>query len=290
MGRKFHTFVLAVFLSSLAHCAYARVLVFGPEFFSSEEGKHQRVTKEFRVHDVNQKFILSVQSGASGGKGVKAAITINGARVALPDEFGEHLMITAPVVLRNKNEIAVETAGAADATLLVTIINVEEEHTMTSEIPLLREAVDFEGVVDFEGYAVMTFPNGSFGKAQNVTATLIPTPSAQYLFETDDAVPRLPYEIRINSGDKPPAMDVELSVRVPDSFVASDYAVQIFAMMHDNPDAPDLHDRFFKLSSGLDSMVNMLKTTLPRDAFSNSYGKNGTYEAVITVGLTVSGA
>lgn len=285
MGRKFNTFILAVFLSGLAHCAYARVLVFGPEVFSSEAGKPQRVSKEFKVHDVDAKFVLSIQNGASGGKGVKAAITINGARVALPDEFGEGLMITEPVTLRNKNEITVETTGAADASLLVTIINVEEEHTLTTEIPLLREVEDFEGVVDFEGYAVMTFPNGSFSTAQSVTATLIPTPSTQYLFETDDIVPRLPYEIRINTGDKPPAMDVEMSVSVPDSLIASDYATQIYAMMHDNPDAPDLHDRFSKLSSGLNIETNMLKVTLPRDAFSSFYGKNGTYEAVFTVGL-----
>ncbi|MDE2309789.1 MAG: hypothetical protein KGL01_03040 [Betaproteobacteria bacterium] len=285
MGRKFNTFILAVFLSGLAHCAYARVLVFGPEFFFSEKGKHQQVTKEFKVHDTDQKFMLSIQSGASGGKGIKAAITINGERVALPDEFRKRLMISKPVNLRNKNEISVETTGAADAPLLVTIINMEEEHTMTAEIPLLREALDFEGMVDFEGYAVMTFPNGSFSTAQSVTATLIPTPSTQYLFETDDIVPRLPYEIRINTGDKPPAMDVELSVGVPDSLIASDYAVQIFAMMHDNPDAPDLHDRFFKLSSGLNSSTNMLKVTLPRNVFSSYYGKNGTYEAVFTVGL-----
>ncbi len=284
MERKFNTFILAVFLSGLTHCAYGRVLVFGPEFFFSEAGKHQRATKEFPVHDVNQKFILSVQSGASGGKGIKAAITINGVRIALPDELEERLMITEPVNLRNKNEISIETTGTTDASLLVTIINVEEEHTVTVEIPLLTE-VDFEGVVDFEGYAVMTFPNGSFGKAQNITATLIPTPSTQYLFETDDVVPRLPYEIRINSGDKPPAGDTELSVRVPDSLIASDYSMQIFAMMHDNPDAHDLHDRFSMLSSGLNSETNMLKVALPREAFSSAYGKNGTYEAVITVGL-----
>lgn len=285
MGRKLNTFILAVLLSGLTHCAYGRLLVFGPEFFFSEEGKSQRVIKEFPVHDVNQKFILSVQTGASGGKGIKAAITINGARVALPDELGERLMITKPVNLRNKNEISVEITGAAEASLLVTIINVEEEHTMTVEIPLLAKSVDFEGVVDFDGYAVMTFPNGSFGKTQNVTATLIPTPSAQYLFESDDIVPRLPYEIRINSGDKPPAGDTELSVRVPDSLIASDYSMQIFTMMHNNPNAPDLHDRFFMLSSGLNSETNMLKVALPREAFSSAYGKNGTYEAVFTVGL-----
>ena len=184
-------------------------------------------------------------------------------------------MITEPVNLLNKNEISVETA---DASLLVTIINMEE-HTVTAEIPLIGE------VIDFEGYADVTFPSGSFGVAQSVTATLIPTPSAQYLFETDDTVPRLPYEIRLNSGNKPPARDIELSVRVPDSFMASDYVMYIFALMRDNSDAPGQHDRFFKLGSGLDETVNMIKTSLPRDAFSNLYGKNGTCEAVITVGL-----
>lgn len=285
MWKKFNTFILPVFLISFTHCAYGRVLVFGPESFSSEEGKHQRVTREFKVHDVNQKFMLSIQSGASGGKGIKAAITVNGERVALPDELKERLMIAVPVTLRNKNEISVETAGATNASLLVTIINVEEEHKETFKIPLLRKGFDFEGVFDFEGYAVMTFPNGSFRKAQNVTATLIPTPSAQYLFETDDTIPRLPYEIRINTGDKPPAGDTELSVGVPESLIASDYSMQIFALMHDNPDAPGRHDRFFMLSSGLNTSTNMLKTTLPKNAFSRAYGKKGTYEAVITVGL-----
>ena len=279
MKRKFDRFILAVFLSSLTHCAFGRLLAFGPEFFSSEEGKHQRVVKEFKVHDVNQKFMLSIQSGASGGKGIKAAITLNGARVVLPDEFREGSMITEPVNLRNKNEISVETTGAADASLLVTIINMDEEHTVTTEIPLLGEAIDFEG------YAVVTFASGSFGTAQNVTANLIHTPSTRYLFETDDIVLRLPYEIRINTGNKQPATDVELSVRVPDTFIASNYAMQIFTMMHDNPDTPDLHDRFFKLSSGLNSLTNMLKVALPKDAFSSFYGKNGTYEAVFTVGL-----
>lgn len=285
MGRKFNGLIFAVLLSGLTQCAYGRVLVFGPEFFLSEVGKHQRAAREFKVHDVNQKFILSVQSGASGGKVIRAAITLNGERVALPDEFREGLMITKPVTLRNKNEISVETTGAADASLLVTIINVEEEHILTTEIPLLRDSIDFEGVVDFEGYAVMTFPDGSFNKAQSVTASLIPTPSVKYLFETDDVVPRLPYEIRINTGDKQPALDVELSVSVPDSLIASDYGVQLYARMHDNPDAPDLHDRFFRQSSGLNTFTNMLKVTLPRDAFSKFYGKNGTYEAVITVGM-----
>ena len=279
MGKRFNAFILAAFFSGLAPCAYGRLLVFGPEFFFSEAGKSQRVSRDFRVHDTDHKFILSIQSGNNGGKGVKATITLNGARVALPDEFSERLMIAEPVNLQNKNEIAVETAGEADASLLVTIMNMEE-HTATAEIPLLGEAVEFE-----EGYARVIFPSVSFGAAQSVTITTTASPSTQHLFEANATGPRLPYEIRINTGDQPPAKDVELSVLVPDSFIASDYAIHIFAQMHDNPEAPDQHDRFFVISSGLDDIVKMIKATLPREAFSNLYGKNGTYEAIITVGL-----
>ena len=61
--------------------------------------------------------------------------------------------------------------------------------------------------------------------------------------------------------------------------------MHVFAQMHDNPDAPGVHDRFVMIDTGLDDHIEMAMTTLPKYAFSNRYGKNGTYEAIITVGL-----
>jgi hypothetical protein len=55
--------------------------------------------------------------------------------------------------------------------------------------------------------------------------------------------------------------------------------------MHDNPDALEEHDRFFMISSSVDEVIMTVRTTLPKQAFSSRYGKNGTYEAVLIVGL-----
>jgi hypothetical protein len=139
--------------------------------------------------------------------------------------------------------------------------------------------------VDLEGYASVIFPAGTFDATQDVMISVTASPSTQDIFEANATGPRLPYEIRINTGNKAPGKDIEASVNYPDSFFSSDYQIHVFAQMHDNPDAPDVHDRFFMISSGLDDIVKTAMTTLPKHAFSNRHGKNGTHEAIITVGL-----
>ncbi|HUW26527.1 MAG TPA: hypothetical protein VMW07_08380 [Gallionella sp.] len=274
MKKRLNAFVLAAFFSVLTHYAYAQPPVFGPEFFFGEAGESKRVIKEFSVQDTGKKYILSIQSGENRGKNNKVTISINGKRVALPDELRERLMVTEPATLQKKNEISVEIAGEADAPFLVTIMNTEE-HTATAQIPRIG------GVVGIEGYAAVLFPSGSFSTSQNVTITV----TAEQHFEANVTVPHLPYEIRINSGDHPPAKDVHVSVNVTDSLMDSDYAMYLFVQMHGTPDVPDLHDKLFKINSGVDDILKMVKATLPRHAFSNLYSKNGTYEATFTVGL-----
>ncbi len=284
MWKRFNTFILAAlslyFCNGLVSCAYAHSLVFGPEFFSSESGKSQRVVKRFSVQDVSQKFFVSVQGGSGSEKGVGGgAININGKLIFSPDEFGKQpKMITKSVTLQKQNKISVEVTGETDATIIVTIMSLEEQR-VTATIPPIGEAVDLEG------YASVIFPAGTFDATQNVSIFITASPAIQDIFKVHATGPRLPYEIRINSGDKAPKKDIEVSVNHPDSFYLSDYQIHIFARMHDSPDTPDVQDRFFMLSSGLDDKVMTAKATLPKHAFSNRYGKNGTYEAIITVGL-----
>lgn len=285
MWKISNSFILAAlslfFCNGLISCAYGHTLVFGPELFSSENGKSQRVVKSFSVQDVSQKFFVSVQSGRGSEKGVvRGAININGKLIFPPDELGKQSkMLTKPVKLKKQNKISVEVAGEVDAPIIVTIMSLEEQR-VTAKIPPIGEAVDLEE------YASVIFPAGTFDGTQDVRISITASPPIQDIFEANATGPRLPYEIRINTGDKAPGKDVEVSVNYPDSFFASDYQVHIFARMHDNPDAPDVHDRFFLISSGLDDIVKTAKATLPKHAFSNRYGKNGTYEAIITVGLT----
>ena len=283
MKKTSNVFILAAllyFCNGLVSLVYGHSLVFGPEFFSSESGKPQRVVKRFSVHDVNQKFFVSVQNGISSEQKVaKGTVSINGELIATPDELGKQFKIlTKPITLQKENDISVEVTGEAGASLIVTIMSLENR-TVTATIPPVGDAVDLDG------YASVIFPAGTFDATQKVTISVTTSPSIQDVFEAHATGPRLPYEIRINTGSKAPEKDIEVSVNHPESFFASDYQIHVFARMHDNPDAPDVHDRFFMLSSGLDDKVMTTLTTLPKHAFSNRYGKNGTYEAIITVGL-----
>lgn len=283
MWNKFNVVILVAFFSILAPCAHAQLPVFGPELFVSETGIGRRVIKDFSVPDANQKFILFIQCGAQESRGAKATITLNGVRLALPAELSEHVMIAEPVKLRKENELSVEIGGKGDVPFFVTIMNMDEHIEAVEILPI-------GGEIGIEGHTEVIFPSGSFGATQGVAMTVAAVFSHQSLFEAGAMVPHLPYEIRINSGDQPPARDVEISVNVTDSLVASDYAMHIFARMHDNPDAPDQgapdqHDRFFRINSGVDDILKAVKATLPRQAFSNRHGRNGTYEAIITVGL-----
>jgi len=284
MWKISNTFIFAVLsfylCNGLISCAYGHSLVFGPELFSSESGKSQRVVKRFSVQDVSQKFIVSVQSGSGSEQGVvRGTININGKIIFSSEELGKHSkMLTKPVRLQKQNKISVEMAGEADAPLIVTIMSLKKQR-VTAKVPPIGNAVDLDG------YASVVFPVGTFEGTQDVTISVTASPSTQDIFEISASGPRLPYEIRINTGDKAPAKDIAVSVKYPDSFYSSDKQIHIFAHMHDNPDEPGVHDRFFLISSGLDDIVEMAMATLPKYAFSNRYGKNGTYEAIITVGL-----
>ncbi len=284
MGKIFNTFILGAlslyFCNGLVSCAYGQSLVFGPEFFSSESGKPRRVVKSFSVQDVNQKFFISVQSGRGNEEGVAgAAIDINGEHIVSSDELGKQFkMLTKTVTLQKQNDISVEVTGEADAPIVVTIMS-PEEHTVTVKIPPIGEAVDLDG------YATAIFPVGTFDGTQDVMLSATASPSTQNVFEANATGPRLPYEIRINSGDHAPRNNIPISLNVPDSFISSDYQIHVFVQMLGNPSAPDVQDRFFKLDSGLRARTKTVRVKLPKDAFSNRYGKNGTYEAIVTVGL-----
>lgn len=282
--KKSSTFILTALALYLCNgfisCAYGHSLVFGPEFFSGEGGKSQQIVKAFSVQDTSQKFIVSVQSGSGGEKGAaSSAIRINGKPIFPSEKIGQQTrMLVKAVKLQKQNRISVEATGEVDAPIIVTIMSLKEQR-VTANIPPIGN------VVDIEEYARVVFPAGTFDDVQNVKISVNASPAIQDIFEANATGPRLPYEIRINTGNKAPKKDIEVSLKYPDSFYASLYQIHIFARMYKNPDAPDVHDRFFMISTGLDDVIEMAMATLPIHAFSKRYGKNGTYEAIITVGL-----
>lgn len=284
MKQAIHTFILAALplfcCVGFSSCAYGQSFVFGPELFFSEGSSPRQVVKSFSVQDTNQEFILSVQSKwSSDPRGGRSSMNINQEYFVSRDELlRKPKMFKKPITLQKQNDISVEVTGKADAPILVAIMSMEE-HTATAKIPPVGAAMDLAG------YASAVFPAGTFDESQDVTISVTASPSTQNIFEINATGPRLPYEIRINTGNVAPKKDVEVSVNYPDSFCAPDYQIHVFAQMYDNPDVPDVHNRFFLVSSGLDDTVKTARTTLPKHAFSSRYGKNGTYEAIITLGL-----
>lgn len=268
------------FCSGIISGAHGHSLVFGPEIFSGEDGKPRRVVKDFSAQNGSQKFIISVQSGAGNEKeSVRGAIKINGKLIFPPDQIGKQpKMLTKPVKLQKRNKISVEMPGENAAPAIVTIMSLKEQ-TAAANIPPIGEAVDLDG------YATIIFPAGTFDSTQKVTVSVTASPLVRDVFDAHATGPRLPYEIRINTGNKAPKKDIGVSLKYPDSFYSSHYQIHVFAHMFDNPDQPDVHDRFFLINSGLDDIIEMAMTTLPKHAFSNRHRKNGTYEAIITVGL-----
>lgn len=280
------TFILATLSLYLCNgffsCAHGHTLVFGPEIFSSESGKSQRLVKHFSVHDVNQKFFISVQSGRGNEKGVVgAAIDLNGERIFSHAEISKQFkMLTKPVKLKKQNDISVEVTGESDSPIVVTIMSLKAQAVTAKISPL-------GGKVNLEEYASVVFPARAFDSTQVVRMSINASPSTQDIFEANAARPRLPYEIRINTGNhgEPGAgNDCFGRCKVSRLFFSSDYQMHICARMYDNPDTPDVHDRFCMIDSGV-GHTGAIITSLPKQVFSNHYGKNGTYEAIITVVL-----
>lgn len=283
MGKRFNFIILVTllfhFCNGLIPTAHGQSLVFGPAFFPDDRGSSQQIVRSFSVQNVNQKFMLSIQTGGGNEKRAgRGIIEINGEPVALLEIGKQFRMSMKPVSLQHQNDISIAKTGEDGASIIVTIMSTEK-HAMTDLVPPIGKEANLAG------YASIVFPAGTFGSAQHVMIYTSASASVNDLFESYATGPRLPYEVRIGTGDKAPGKDIEVELNIPESFFSSPYQIHIFARMHDNPDAPEKHERFFMIGSSVDEVTHMVRTTLPRHAFSTRFGKNGTYEAVIIVGL-----
>jgi len=160
----------------------------------------------------------------------RGTININGKLVFSPDEIGKPFkMLTKPVTLQKQNDISVEMAGESDSPIIVTIMSLKAQRVTAKISPL-------GGRVNLEEYALVTFPAKAFDITQEVRMSINASPATQDIFEANATGPRLPYEIRINTGNKAPATDIAVAIKYPDSFFSSDYQMHICARIYDNPD------------------------------------------------------
>ncbi|MCF6180384.1 MAG: hypothetical protein L3J63_13515 [Geopsychrobacter sp.] len=267
--------LLLLFCSSFIAAAYGQSLVFGPEFYASDGGRSQRISKSFSVDDMGQDYSLSIQGGGSNKKSVGACIVELNGEIIASLNFGQQFkMLIKSVSLKKNNDISIELTGGAGATVVVTIMTMKE-HVVTAKIPPIGQ------LVDLVEYASIVFPAGAFDSLQHISIYATATSNKAYTQGF-----RLPYEIRINTGNMAPEKDIEVDLNIPDSFYTSPYQIHIFARMFKHPEVKGEFERFVLLTSSVDEVIMTVRTTLPRQVFSTRFGRNGFYEAVMIVGLT----
>ncbi|MBL8207217.1 MAG: VCBS repeat-containing protein [Blastocatellia bacterium] len=150
------------------------------------------------------------------------------------------------------------------------------------------------GNVTLQEKATAIFPAGSFDQETKVTVSATNTPETKEDFDVTaslfDPGPHLPYQLRINTGKQPPALDFEVIFQVPDSFVNSlppNAELQVFAQIFEDSENEVL-DSFELFSSMYDQSAKTVRVTLPPQAFTNERNRDGIYEAIIILGTILT--
>lgn len=277
--------VLLLITPDFTTLAYGQTTVFGPEFYTRSTGKPQKIIKSFSVQNLNQEFTLSVQNGEGKRERVSSAvIEINGVKVVGPEEFNKQVsMITKPINLKQQNEIAVEVRSKPGTSIVVTILG---------SLPSVTGIIYPQGgTITLEGYATVIFPAGAFTVSQNITVSATAFPETQEDFsitaDIDELGPRLPYEIRINSGYTAPTTSIDAIFNVPGSFITtlpSNAKIEVFVQILHVGEYEALDNFYYGFSSVFDSLAKTVRITLPPSAFTKLRRSDKTYEAIVIVG------
>jgi len=150
------------------------------------------------------------------------------------------------------------------------------------------------GNVTLQEKATAIFPAGSFDQETKVTVSATNMPETKKDFDVTaslfDPGPHLPYQLRINTGKQPPALDFEVIFQVPDSFVNSlppNAELQVFAQIFEDS-GNEVLDSFELFSSTYDQSARTVRVTLPPQAFTNERNRDGIYEAIIILGTILT--
>ena len=162
-----------------------------------------------------------------------------------------------------------------------------------AKIPSVTETITPQGgTITIEGYASVTFPAGAFAASQSVTVSVTSSPETQedYLEsgEIFKAGPRLPYEIRIDSGFVEPVTSFNMVLFVPDSFIAtlpSNAKIRIFVQIYQDG-GEEVLDHFEIFPSTFNHATKTIQVTLSGNVFTNLRHIEDTYEAIVIVGTT----
>jgi murein DD-endopeptidase MepM/ murein hydrolase activator NlpD len=278
------SFILIVFVAAIAvtpsDLAYGQqTILFGPETFVRSTEAPETIVRSFPVNLPLQDFTIAVQNGEGRhGRVSSAVVRLNGVQLLGPEDFNQRVdLITQAVSLQPQNTLTVELRSAPGRAIVVTVNG--RFPTVSGTIP------QSGGSINLNGMALITFPNGAFAATNTVRVSVSNSPAVHEDFSATAEGPRLPYEIRINSGSTPPAGAFDVSINVPESFassVASDHQLEIFAQPLETGTIEAL-GHFHGFASTFDAGTRTLSATLPAEAFTNESSGDGSYEAILIV-------
>jgi murein DD-endopeptidase MepM/ murein hydrolase activator NlpD len=152
------------------------------------------------------------------------------------------------------------------------------------------------GMLSLPGIGEISFPAGAFATDTNVQLSMTTDSKTQETFQETSVVlaaaSRLPYELRVTTGNAQPLMDARVSFTVPASFRAAaplGSEVRVFAenLWQDPDEALDTFEVFPDRFSTSEETVT---ASVSRSFFTNSLRADGAFELVTLLATTPTAA
>lgn len=284
-----HLLIIAISLysifllwSDLVFAQSSPLIVFGPKQYDKPKGKPVTYIDTFHATFTTGTYTLWVQSGAEGLNEAKnVSVSINGVEIIDSRDLRTANPVSKTIPVQSTNTLKVTLKGQGGNYITVKVLCEGCYPSATGTIP------SEGGTVTLEGYASIIFPAGAFTANQNVTvsATSFPETENDYMNHTPGG-PRLPYEIRINSGLIAPATAIDAVLYVPSAFLntlSQNAEIEVFADMTYSTQN-ELLGGFEGIAFTYVPATKSARATLPKEAFTNLFTLDGTYEAVIIIG------
>lgn len=153
------------------------------------------------------------------------------------------------------------------------------------------------GTIELPDVAKVWFPAGAFDSPRTVALKTTSDDDVNALFDETASsfrtAGRLPYELRIGTGDAPPLSEtVQVSMHVPDSLLASmpaDHAIEAFVGIEQGGAQEIPHTLFELIESEYDATNQVITLEIPGAAFASNALTQGEYQAIITLAPTPGG-
>lgn len=158
----------------------------------------------------------------------------------------------------------------------------QQSSTTTTSPQVLDSVVSMRipatgGIAELPGFATVTFPAGAFDSTREVTVEATSEPGERGIFRMGYRAPPAAHEIRVTTGETPPATAIEVALNVPAEFLNTlppDRTVDLYVRGAEGG-AGERHRKYFRLPSEFDAAANVVRAEVPNRFFGRFRGPGG---------------